>query len=576
MEMRTQDPGDDVRYSVAPPKPRFKYSVPIRTAAVSFDGRILVALDLEGLINGWDIRTARLLYRRPVLKANDVPQRLTCSADGRFIALSPRFLPASILRVLRLETGEEVRRFDRGFSPAFSPDGEILVATAGRNLRRWALKSGAELPGLGESGVDLKWAAYSATGDHVAVSSENSNDVTVWDGATRRRVLSAGGGLGAAASLVFSPDGKTLVVGTLWGLKFYDLADAVHQELKGHEEYALGQLRFSRNGRHLIASIRQRRLLVWDIFSGQSLHTWGAFLMPDGLLEVSEAGDIAIWIERGGIRLERIPLVLGGEAEGHFVRNIGFTAEGHAITGDDKGMVRIWNPSTQEEFRRFEVPLRQLRFFSLDGKWAVFGGGKDPVHVWDLSAGRELLKAEVVPYVNVVALSPDRSSLALGHSDGAVSLWDIPENRERTRVRLEIAGVTAICWSSDGKSLAWGDATGAVVIAEGKRGGEPLHFQPRGDAAILDLVFSPDGKSLLAYDKRGVRRSYRDEAGSEPVIVKPAPQESALDDRWNASGFLQKRWMLGIAREVISPDRTFVLTATTWGTALIWQAPGEK
>jgi WD40 repeat protein len=285
---------------------------------------------------------------------------------------------------------------------------------------------------------------------------------------------------------------------------------------------------------------------------------------------------VAIWIERGGIRLERIPAILGGEEQGHVVRSIGFTAEGQAITGDDEGTIRIWDPATQEEVRQQSVPVKQIRSIAKDGKWALFGGGKDPVHLWDLSTGKEVLKAEAQPFINALALSPDQATLVLGHANGDVSFWDIATKRERARVQLEIAGVSAVAWSPNGKSLAWGDETGSVIIAEGTRGLEPLHFKSRGGTPIRELEFSPDGKSLLARDSQGIRRAYRDEAGSEPEVVEVVRLDLGVDDRWNASGYRQKRWLLGIKSEVISPDKTYVLTMTDWGTALIWKAPGER
>jgi WD40 repeat protein len=574
------EPPPQWEFAVPPPKPRFRHAVPFRTATVSCDGTILVALDAEGVIHGWDARSARLLYRRRVLTADDVPQRFTCSPDGRFVSLSPRTLPASIVRVLRLATGDEIRRFDRGYSPAFSPDGEFLAASNGRSLRRWALKSGAELPSLGDAVGDLKWAAYSPLGNLVAASGEDSSVVTVWDLSTRRRVFHEISSIepGAAASLVFSPDGRTLAVGNHWGIKFWNLAGEPQRPLQSHGEYASGQLRFSADGRRMIAAVGQRRLLAWDLLSGNLLFKWGAFLVEDGSLEVSEGGDAAVWIDKGGIRLERMPLLLGGEEDGHIARSVSFTSEGRAISGDEQGMIRVWDPSSQKEVRRYSVPLHHLKFFSPDGKWAVFGGGADPVRIWDLATGKERMSVKTVPFVHAVALSPDSATLALGHSDGSLALWDLAEQREKTRIRLDLAGVTEIRWSPDGKSMAWGDEAGSVVLAEGTRGLEPLQFRSRGDAAIRDLTFSPDGRSVVARDHRGVHRAYLGELGREPVIVdvekKRGVPYSMPDDRWNASGFLQRS--PGIVCQAFSIDGSFAITVTGSGEILLWQAPGGK
>ncbi|MBI3856205.1 MAG: WD40 repeat domain-containing protein [Planctomycetes bacterium] len=457
MRMQSQDPPGD--YGAPPPKPRFKHDIPIGSATVSGDRQVLVALDAEGCINGWDAATARRLYRRPALDRNEVPQRLTCSPDGRYVAASPRFLPAGIIRVFELAGGREVRRLDRGFSAVFSPDGEFLAATDGDQLRRWALKSGAELPALEPAWAPLKWAAWSPKGDLLAASADASAAVAVWNVATRQRVFPtvAGWNQSATTSLAFSPDGGTLAVGNFWGIKFWNLPGKPLQLFESHEEYSVGQLKFSADGRRMLASVRRRRLLVWDPVSGRPLFTWASYRTEDGCLEVSEGGDVAIWIEKGGIRLERIPKILAGPDDGHVIRGFCFTPEGLLVTGDDRGIVRVWDPATEKEIRRYEVPLERLRFISQGGRWATFGGEKDPVRIWDLSAGRELFQVESKEPVSAIALSPDGTAMALGFVDGSVSIRDLAGAKERARIRQELAGVTAIAWSADGKSLGWGD-----------------------------------------------------------------------------------------------------------------------
>src|SRR5579862_2480589 len=190
--MDMQDPSNDARFALPTPHPRFPHPVPFRTAALPLDGSTLVGLDSEGVLVGWDARTAKLRYRTKVLGPNDPSPRLTCSPDGRFVAVSRRDHVPCLVRIFHLQKGEEARRFDRCFSPCFSPDGELLAGTDGPHLRRWALRSGAELPGLDESGEDLKWAAYSPQGDRLAASCAGSPAVSVWTLRDRGRILIPG------------------------------------------------------------------------------------------------------------------------------------------------------------------------------------------------------------------------------------------------------------------------------------------------------------------------------------------------------------------------------------------------
>src|SRR5204862_510703 len=116
-------------------------------------------------------------------------------------------------------------------------------------------------------------------------------------------------------------------------------------------------------------------------FTGKPLFTWASFELEEGSLDLSEGGDVAIWIERGGVRLERIPLLLGGYEDGHVIRSLCFTPSGQVVTGDDQGTIRVCDPASQKEIRRHAVPLRRMRYFSNYGAWAVFGGAGDPVGI---------------------------------------------------------------------------------------------------------------------------------------------------------------------------------------------------
>jgi WD40 repeat protein len=584
MSIRSQDSAE-LAEAAAPepfllplPKPRFRHEVLLQTATVSQDGRILVALDLEGVVLGWECATARRLYRRPLLEKGFPPQSVTCSPDGRYAAFSSRELPASVVHLIDLATGRELRILDRCFSPAFSPSGDVIAGSDGRLLRRWSIKSGAELPELEPGPRDLKWSAYSPKGNLIAASTQYSDAVLLWDVATRKRVhpgLTSPGGE-EAASLAFSPDGETLAIGSHWGIEFQHLGTGPARPFHSHEEYAVGPLKFSEDGRWMTAVARRRRLLAWDLVSGRRLFTWAAYRTPDGSLAISERGDVVLWIERGGIRLERIPRRLAGPKEDHVAEDVRFTTDGKVVTVDDRGGIRLWDPRSQKELRRDSMDLRPLRALSGDGKWAIFGGGSEPLGIWDLSRNQEVFRAKIDPPSTAVGVSPDGKTLALGHPDGSLALWDLAKGEERARVRGHLESISALAWSLDGKLVAWGDESGSVAIAEGTRGADPIIFSPRKRRAIRHLTFDRDGTSVLARDDHGVFRSYPLELGRDPVTVRGVAQADPRIDRWSASGFLEGRRYIDRRALAYSADGSFAAMVTDSGELMIWEAPGGR
>jgi WD40 repeat protein len=102
---------------------------------------------------------------------------------------------------------------------AFSPDGQTLAAGAG-SVELWDVKSGASRRLSPRGKGPLRALAFSPDGTTLAAVNET---VTVWDVATGREMATFPG----AAPLAFTPNGKTLIVGSRTnGVTLWDLAAA--------------------------------------------------------------------------------------------------------------------------------------------------------------------------------------------------------------------------------------------------------------------------------------------------------------------------------------------------------------
>jgi WD40 repeat protein/tetratricopeptide (TPR) repeat protein/tRNA A-37 threonylcarbamoyl transferase component Bud32 len=132
------------------------------------------------------------------------------------------------------------------------------------------------------------------------------------------------------------------------------------------------------------------------------------------------------------------------------------------------------------------------------------------------------------------------------------------------RVLPHPAGVSALAWSPDGRTLAiacWDAPIRLWDVASGKPRGQPIKCErsmPPGTGLLEDstgLVFSPDGQTLLTVGYSKVR-VWQVETGQRVAELDHNP---AL-----------------VTSAAFAPDGHAILTGTTRGTAHLWDTSGKQ
>jgi WD40 repeat protein/DNA-binding SARP family transcriptional activator len=180
------------------------------------------------------------------------------------------------------------------------------------------------------------------------------------------------------------------------------------------------------------------------------------------------------------------------------------------------------------------------------------------VAVWDIRSGQELRRfSTLTPGRPTLAFSPSDRSLATGHNDGSIRLWDADTGEQLQILRGHEDTVGYPAFSPDGRWLVSAALDDPTVRIWDVTAGAELMALTEPVEGWANPVFSPDG-SRLATAAANYTVNIWDLTTSE-TIVRLEGHESFVN------------------QTVFSPDGSRVATASADGTARVWDArSGEQ
>jgi WD40 repeat protein len=305
------------------------------------------------------------------------------------------------------------------------------------------------------------------------------------DAATGKKILhSLTGHTRSVVGVAFSPDGKRLIsaAGTMG-------------------DYSLT--------RHRIGEIK-----IWDVASGEQLHSWQPHNVEIACLAVSPDGTRAAtadWdsvIHVWEVQTRRRVCILEGHAYG--VTGVAFSPDGRrlASAGVDT-TVRVWDVPNGKQLavlRGHKRWVNNLAFLT-DGKRIVSACDDATVKVWDAVGGRE---CQTFPGRSDVAhamlFRPDASRVALFSEDTRLALYDVPARQQIAAFRMPDLTPHCSALSPDDRLLAAGSGfrfggsskpTHRAVHVWDVRSGKVV-YQADFKEGVSGVSFSSGGKWLAA------------------------------------------------------------------------------
>ena len=435
----------------------------------------------------------------------------------------------------------------------FSPDGSKLAVSTSIGIWLHDPQTGKELELLKRKHITQPYTfAYSPDGKTIASVcwgkplrriGNNRYTVEVWETATGKdKAIIYVGHSSSVESIVYSPDGKTIVTGAAYG------DNMVH---------------------------------LWHAETGKSITTSRIYATSINFVVYSQdgstfaaAGDKTVLLFDGKTGKHKFKLI--GHTER--VTSAAFSPDGKTIvTGSSDGTIRLWHTITgdQKTTLTSEVEGVEHLVYSPDGRNIACGTSNGDVQLWDTRTMKlkSILAGHTGAIISIV-YSPDGRTIASAGSDRTVRLWDAATGNTRAILTGYMMRIDAAAYSPDGKSILTANRDNKVQVWDTQTGKIKKTFTLGDYGIIFDVAYSPDSKTIA------VVWSYKDvhlldaRTGKHKATLK---HFGLIDNILMA--FLNREY--DISSVAYSPDGSTIVTGGDYyihekGTVYLWDVKTGK
>jgi WD40 repeat protein len=575
-------------------------NIRIPAVAISPDGRFFLTGAADSSMKLWDCATRKEM--RSFVGHSHYVNAVAFALDGK------RVISGSMDNTIRewdMVSGVETRRFERRETAnwvtclALSRDSRLLVSGNVQGVvRLFDYPTGKWLRDFTGHGKEISSVAFSPNGEYV-VSSAKDATIRVWPasaGAAGSRILWQGDK--PANSVAFSPDGRSLLVGSSGnGVELLDFASGSKAKAFTGHSAAVNSVAFLPDGVRFLSGSDDCTIRLWDSVSGleqarmkASNTVYALAASSDGELAVSgDYGACELWNLRTGeslrtkrpvgqslryirfdgngnisfgyrlcdLKTGRIAAPEGRDAKPArraFSKWHVHSPDGQTVATSGTNMwegcsmptpvLRLKDLDTEKEIRSFTGHSAAIHAvaFSPDGSRLVTGSIDKTIKVWDARKGGELLSITGSnSMVESVDVSPDGRLIAscANMNDDFVRIWDLQTGAELKRIKPRSHPWYA-SFSPDGTRLVSGHYDGTISLWDLASGREIRTFAGH-TAHIIQVIFSPDGRRLASVSHDGTIRYWNIEDGSYVAfVIGPVPGGTAWlvytdDGYWDGS-----------------------------------------
>lgn len=483
--------------------------------ACSRDGQVVASGDSAGMISLWDAASGQRMRRFNAhiggVRAIDFSPIKDCFASvGR----------DNRLRIWDCESAEEVRSHEE-FIPncvKYSPDGRCIATGTGMKARVRDAASGEILRSIRKKIYVVNSLGYSHDGRRIAIG---HYDVDILDLAAGRETSVYSGARGVW-SVAFSPDGKTLVIGSLQeGLILCDTDSGSRLRLLSPATYSGGDVysvAYAPNDARIASGSIDGKIRLWNT-DGQPVrhprenryYLSCATFSPDDkyVLTGSDNGVVTSWNAKTGQVAWRDGLSFRKITNLWFTNNrTTLAVKAHPTSNfEDRPAdweLHIWDSRQGEKLwmipctdaaqerspdsrRRFSIHGNELHLFR--------SGQSNPDHVL---AGHDAK-------ISCCSWTLDSCTVVTGATDGEIRIWDADSGMERGCMPGNGDSISKLLPLPDDKRVVFGAIDGSIRMLDLTLGA-PVHRLDGQFGPHPPIVCSADGRRILAGLQNGMIR----------------------------------------------------------------------
>ena len=352
-------------------------------------------------------------------------------------------------------------------------------------------------------------------------------------------------GIGGVNVVRWSPDGKSLALGTTSGIFLYD-SQTKKQTLFIDAQFNVLALSFNLAGDEITAGSPGGLIKSWDAATGSLVQSF-SYTRPRSETITSNTAVTAISYSVDGI---------------------------HLAVGFKNGAINYFSSGKDTADDAFEnYPAVEDLAISPDGRFIYASNGSADITVWDIQGGKiETTLSSLTP-INKLSLSNNLEWMLAGGDASSVYLWNLFESKHVSSFTNLGGAVTSFDFSNDDKFVVIGLSTGEIKIFAMPAGKEeyskthvPLQSIKGYAEKVITVASAPDQLIVASGNHEEGLKLWDIQTGENTFTLNESRRAIeeiyfSNDGSWLASsheGGLVRIWDVNKAQEAYPPLEGFL------------------